>query len=135
MAGLKKKLEEAKGRWAEELPNVQWAYHTTPRRSMRETPFSMTYGIEAMIPSEIGLSSMRISNFAPEENNDKLAEDLDLLEEQREMTLIRLADYQQKMAERYKRSMRPRKFVVGDLVLLRVVGSMKDLNDEKFALN
>ena len=54
----------------------------------------MTYGTEAMIPSEIGLSSMRISNFALEENNIKLAEDLDPLEEWREMALIRLADYQ-----------------------------------------
>lgn len=43
--------------------------------------FSMTYGTEAVIPSKIGLSSMRISVFAPEENNDKPAEDLDLLEE------------------------------------------------------
>ena len=28
--GLKKRLDEAKGRWAEELPNVLWAYRTTP---------------------------------------------------------------------------------------------------------
>ena len=35
--GLKKRLDGAKGRWAEELPNVLWAYRTTPRRSMRET--------------------------------------------------------------------------------------------------
>ena len=95
----------------------------------------MTYGTEAMIPSEIGLSSMRISNFALEENNIKLAEDLDPLEERREMALIRLADYQQKMAKRYEWSMRPKKFVAGDLVLRRAVGSMKDLNAEKFAFN
>ena len=67
-----------------------------------ETPFSMTYGTEVVIPSEIGLSSIRISDFALEENNDKLAEDLDLLEERKEMALIRLVDYQQKMAQRYE---------------------------------
>ncbi|XP_030970090.1 uncharacterized protein LOC115990394 [Quercus lobata] len=29
--GLKRRLDGVKGRWAEELPNVLWAYHTTPR--------------------------------------------------------------------------------------------------------
>ena len=42
--GLKRRLEGSKGRWAEELPNVLWAYQTTRRRSMGETPFSLTYG-------------------------------------------------------------------------------------------
>ena len=37
--GLKKRLDGAKGRWAEELPNVLWAYRTTPRQSTGETPF------------------------------------------------------------------------------------------------
>ena len=37
--GLKKRLDGAKDRWAEELPNVLWAYQTTPRRSTGETLF------------------------------------------------------------------------------------------------
>jgi len=53
--GLKKRLDGAKGRWAKELPNVLWAYQTTPRRSIRETPFSLTYGAEAVIPAEVNL--------------------------------------------------------------------------------
>ena len=42
--GLKKRLDDAKGKWVEELPHVLWTYKTTPCRSTRETPFSMTYG-------------------------------------------------------------------------------------------
>ena len=42
--GLKRRLGGAKGNWAEELPNVLWAYRTTPCRSTRENPFSLTYG-------------------------------------------------------------------------------------------
>ena len=42
MNGLKRRLEGAKGNWAEELPNILWAYRTTPRRSTGETPFSLT---------------------------------------------------------------------------------------------
>ena len=28
--GLKKRLDDAKGRWVEELPHVLWTYRTTP---------------------------------------------------------------------------------------------------------
>ena len=69
------------------------AYHTTPRRSTGEMPFSMTYRIEAMIPTEIGLSSMKVSNFSLENNDASMAEQLDLLEERRAMALVRLVDY------------------------------------------
>ena len=48
--GLKKRLDDAKGRWVKELPHVLWAYRTTPRRLTGETPFAMTYGAEAVIP-------------------------------------------------------------------------------------
>ena len=47
--GLKKRLEGTKGRWADELPNILWAYRITPRRSTGETPFSLTYGGKAVI--------------------------------------------------------------------------------------
>ena len=42
--GLNKRLEGTKGRWTKELPNILWAYRTTPRRSTREIPYSLTYG-------------------------------------------------------------------------------------------
>ena len=64
-----------------------WAYCTMPRRSTRETPFLVIYGTKAIIPSKIGQSSMRISNFTLDRNDANLAEDLDLLEERWEMAL------------------------------------------------
>ena len=54
--GLKRRLESAKGNWAEELPNFLWAYRTT-QRSTGETPFSLTYEAEAVIPAEVNLCS------------------------------------------------------------------------------
>ena len=54
MNGLKKRLDVAKGKWVEELPHVLWTYQTTPRRSTGETPFSLMYGAEAVIPLETG---------------------------------------------------------------------------------
>ena len=51
--GLKKRLGKSKGNWAEELQSVLWAYRTTARRATGETPFSLVYGTEAVIPSEM----------------------------------------------------------------------------------
>ena len=59
--GLKKMLNDAKGKWVEELPHVFWKYRTTPRRSTGETLFSMTYGVEAVIPLETGFPTSRTS--------------------------------------------------------------------------
>nr|XP_009804548.1 PREDICTED: uncharacterized protein LOC104249760 [Nicotiana sylvestris] len=56
---LKKRLEESKGNWSELLPGVLWAYHTTTKTSTGETPISLVYGAEALIPVEIGEPSMR----------------------------------------------------------------------------
>ena len=46
-----------------------------------------------------------------------MVERLDLLEEYRETAIIRLAEYQQKLAWRYNRDVKTRKFGAGDLVL------------------
>lgn len=51
---LKKNLEEHKYLWAEELPNVLWAYRTDTRKPTGESPFRLTYGTEALVPVEIG---------------------------------------------------------------------------------
>jgi ribonuclease HI len=51
--GLKKRLEGAKGTWPDILPTVLWAYRTTHRTSTGETPFSLSYGTEAVIPTEV----------------------------------------------------------------------------------
>ena len=78
---LKKKLDDAKGQWVEELPHVLWTYQTTPRRSTGETPFSMTYGAEAVIPLETGFPMLRTSTFSSDSNDARLEKSLDLIEE------------------------------------------------------
>ena len=56
---LKKKLEKAKGKWVEELPGVLWAYWTTLGRPTGNTPFVLAYGMDAVIPIEIGMPTAR----------------------------------------------------------------------------
>ncbi|XP_024030692.1 uncharacterized protein LOC112094323 [Morus notabilis] len=56
---LKKKLNDLKGKWAEELPKVLWAYRMTSRTTMGETPFSMAYGVEAVLPVKIEMPTSK----------------------------------------------------------------------------
>ena len=94
MNGLKKWLDEVKDRWVEELPHVLWTYRITPRQSTGETPFSMTYGSETVIPLRNWFPTLRTSLFTPN-NNDKLLErSLDLVDERREAAMVQLTYYQ-----------------------------------------
>ena len=81
----------------EELPHVLWTYKTTSRRSTGDTPFSMTYGVEAVIPLETGFPTSRTSSFNSKDNDEQLTKSLDLIEEKRENAMVHLAYYQQKL--------------------------------------
>ena len=77
----------------EELTHELWTYRTTPRRSTGETPFSMTYGVEAVILLETGFPTSRTSSFNPSDNDKQLTKSLDLIEEKRENAMVQLAYY------------------------------------------
>lgn len=51
--GIKKRLGKRKGNWPGELYHVLWSYRTTPKKEIAETPYSVVYGTEALIPVEI----------------------------------------------------------------------------------
>ena len=91
--GLKKRLDEAKGKWVEELPHVLWTYRTALHRSIGETPFSMTYRAEAMILVKTRFPKLRTSSFTPSSNNDLLEKSLDLVEEWREIAMVQMTYY------------------------------------------
>ena len=94
VSGLKKRLDDAKGKWVEELPHMLWTYRTTPRRSTGETSFSLTYGAAAVIPLKTGFPTTRTSSFNPKDNDEQLTRNLDLIEEKREDAMVQLAYYQ-----------------------------------------
>ena len=52
--GLKKRLYDANskkgGKWIQELPHVVWGLRTQPRKATRQSPFSLTYESEAILP-------------------------------------------------------------------------------------
>uniref|UniRef100_A0A2N9J3R3 Uncharacterized protein n=1 Tax=Fagus sylvatica TaxID=28930 RepID=A0A2N9J3R3_FAGSY len=83
---IKTRLEGAKGLWPEELPNILWAYRTTARTPTGETPFRLTYGTEAVIPVEIGLTTWRTNNYDEGSNDAQLRSNLDLVDEVRDLS-------------------------------------------------
>ncbi|XP_075649631.1 uncharacterized protein LOC142620086 [Castanea sativa] len=126
LAGLKKRLDDAKGGWVEELPHVLWAYRTTPRRSIGETPFSMTYGMEAIIPLESGFPTLKTDHYDEASNHDLMNDCLNTIEESREIANVKMGNYQQKLKQTYDKGVRTRPLVPGDLVLRKVVGVAKN---------
>ena len=117
--GLKTRLNAAKGLWAEELTSVLWAYRTTPRTAIDESPFNLAYGTEAVLPIEVSLQSLRIDNYEEPENSDRRRIDLDLLSSTRLQAQIRMAAYQQKVAKYYNARVKEQTFRTGDMVLRR----------------
>ena len=68
---------------------------------MGETPFNLTYGAEAVIPVEVGLTASGGSFFDEQDNNDQLRQNLDLVDEIRDQAAQRMAKYKWKIAEYY----------------------------------
>ena len=126
MNGFKKRLDDAKGRWVEELSHVLWVYRTTPRKSTGETPFSMTYEAKIVIPLETSFPTLKTSSFSPSSNNELLENSLDLIEERRESAMVQLAYYQHKLKQGYNAKVKPRPLVPGDLILRKVLGTAKN---------
>ena len=132
---IKTQLKGVKGIWPEELLSVLWAYRTTARTPTGETPFRLTYGNEAVIPAEIGLTSYRVDNHDEARNDEGIRLQLNLVDEVRAIAEQRLARYQDRMTKHYNSRVRHRDFKVGDLVLRKVMGAARDLMQGKLSPN
>jgi transposase InsO family protein len=132
--GLKKRLENSKGAWVDNLYQVLWSYRTTPQTTTGETPFQLVYGTDAVIPVEIGKSSWRVM-FTPLNNHELLREELDLVDEVRELARLTEMSREQQIAQRYNAKVVKREFPVGDLILRRASIGLKNAKDGKLAAN
>ncbi|GJW66070.1 reverse transcriptase domain-containing protein, partial [Tanacetum coccineum] len=114
--GIKARLDRHKGRWVEELSHVLWAHRTTIKVSTGDTPFSLVYGTEAVIPAEIGMPTIRTAEVNIATNDDERRIDLDILEERREQAAIREEKAKLKMKGYYDAKVRGVSFRPGDFV-------------------
>ncbi|KAL6334472.1 hypothetical protein AAG906_016013 [Vitis piasezkii] len=56
-----RKMVETSRDWSEKLPFALWAYRTSFRTSTRATPYSLVYGMEAVLPVETEMGSLRVA--------------------------------------------------------------------------
>ena len=121
LSGIKPRLieplERSAGCWLDELPSVLWSLRTTPNRSTGYTPFFLVYGAEAVLPTDVVYDSPRIRQYTEAEVKEAREDDVDLLEEARELALTRSAIYQQNLRRYHSRKVCPRGFREGNMVL------------------
>lgn len=77
----------------DELLGVLWAYRTTPGWLTGTTPFALTYGMDAIIPTEIGMPIAWTAVQGQKDENQELSRRLDWADETRGNAAIRMASY------------------------------------------
>jgi hypothetical protein len=103
--------------WHKELPSVLWALRTNINRATRDTPFSLVYGAEAVLPPKIYLKSARVVHFNPEDQAEASELDANLFRERRNTALSNVGKYQTSLKRYYNKSVVQRELNIGDLVL------------------
>ncbi|GKC24750.1 reverse transcriptase domain-containing protein [Tanacetum coccineum] len=95
--GIKAQLDEKSKDWIGELSHVLWVHRTMIKSSNGDIPFSLTYSTKAVIPAEIGMSTLRIAEVDLTKNDKALEINLDLIEEKIEQAAIQEAKSKAKM--------------------------------------
>ena len=118
----------------DEIPEVLWAYRTIVCRPTVISPFALTYGMEAIVPTEIGMPTLR-TNLPKQSNTESVIKDLDTAGELREAGVVRIASYHSRLENLYNRRVKPRMFQPWDLVLRKVFENTADPSARKLQLN
>ena len=124
-----RKMVETSRDWLEKLPFALWSYRTSFRTSIRATPYSLIYGIEAVLPIEIEMGSLRVAlehQIFETEWAQSRYDQLSLLDERRLRAADHVQAYQRKMTRAFSKRVKTRKFQKGDLVLKVLKGLIND---------
>ncbi|XP_016164614.1 uncharacterized protein LOC107607148 [Arachis ipaensis] len=117
LQAMKRKLDNAKGEWAELIPEILWSYNTTIQTTTGETPFKLVYGSEALIPVEVGTPTIRTELYDEQYNTRIRSTELDLVEEDIDIAAIKQRAMKQLAERKHSRKVIPRTFTKDDLVL------------------
>ncbi|KAG8490080.1 hypothetical protein CXB51_015364 [Gossypium anomalum] len=123
------KMTETYKDWHEKLPFALFAYRTSVRTSTRATPYSLVYGMEAVLPIEVEIPSLRVLSELKLDEAEWIQsryDQLNLIEEKRLKAIHHGQMYQRRMMRAYNKKVRPRVFREGDLVLKQILPMQKD---------
>jgi hypothetical protein len=113
----KRILNDKKGKWADQLPEVVWALNTTECWATGFTPFRLLHGSEAMTPQEIKHGSPWTNTSAIPDVNEPTSKDL--IDGDRVFALQALNKYQAQTKAWRDNAVVPREFNTEDLILVR----------------
>ncbi|XP_074291013.1 uncharacterized protein LOC141617754 [Silene latifolia] len=117
---LRKVVAKSKRDWHERIGEALWVYRTTYKTPTQATPYALVYGVEAVLPLELRIQSLRVAiqEQLTSDDNDKLRlEELEALDEKRLQAQQKLQCYQAQLSRAFNKKVRPRSFQAGDLVL------------------
>ena len=77
----------------------------TSRKPTRISPFTLSYRMEAIIPIEIRMPTLR-TGIPKKANAKAVTKDLDIADELHKATVVRIASYQQRLANLYNRKVK-----------------------------
>nr|XP_033517340.1 uncharacterized protein LOC117281603 [Nicotiana tomentosiformis] len=109
--------------WHDKLPFASLRYHTTVRTSIGATPYLLVYGIEAVIPAEMEIPSLRIIQEAELSDAEWIQsryEQLALIDGKRMNMVCHGQLYQNRITRAFNKKVRPRQFTPGQLVLKHI---------------
>ena len=113
LCGSLAKLVDAKKRkWDVHLPEVLWAYRTTHKLSLGFTPFQLVYGVEAILPIELEITSLCTSFARRKDDKETHAQrlvQLEVLDEKRLQALQTLEAAQQRRKAKHDTLTKKRK--------------------------
>ena len=110
---LKKVIGRTKRDWHERISEALWAYETTHKTPTQATPYSLIYGVEAVLPLESQIPSLRmaIQEGVTDEEKAKLRlQELEALDERRLEAQQHLECYQARLSKAFNIKVHPRSF-------------------------
>ncbi|KAH7834736.1 hypothetical protein Vadar_019075 [Vaccinium darrowii] len=109
--------------WHEQLPLALWGYRTSIRTPTGATPYSLVYGMEAVLPIELEVPSLRVmveSEINEAEWRNARFEELMLFDERRLKALYHVQGYQSRIARAFNKKVKSRDLQEGDMVLKEI---------------
>ncbi|TYK07344.1 uncharacterized protein E5676_scaffold202G00600 [Cucumis melo var. makuwa] len=107
---LKKVVSKTKRDWQEKIGKALWTYRTSHRTPTGVTPYSLVYGVEAVLPLEREIRSLRMAiqeGLTTEDNAKSRLQELEALNEKRLKAQQALECYQARMSKAFDKHVKP----------------------------
>ena len=118
---MKRTIDDHHKSWHTKLSNALWADRVTPKAAIGNSPFFLVYGKEAILPPNLFLPSLQLSQFVQQQDIPAMTQRINVLlklEEESNKTKQFFSKHQSTVKKRFDTHKSiDREFEVGDLVL------------------